>query len=531
VASLLPEAFIETVLVQRLGARWVLVGEDFRFGKGRAGDISTLRPHGADVQRRGDAHRARRRRAHSSTAVRAALAAGDLARARALLGRPSRFRPGRARIEARTQPRLPDGEPAAERMPPVAGIFAVRVHGLEPAALTGVASVGVRPTVPSGRADARSIHVRFRCAHLRPAHRGRIRAKAARRGALSGRRLLTRQIAPDVATAREFSARPRADAADGAFRTLPFESMPRMPDDSKIDYKTTLNLPTRRSPMRGDLAKREPAGSGVAAERRSTRPSARVAGRPRFVLHDGPPYANNDIHIGHAVNKILKDIVVKSKQLAGFDAPYVPGWDCHGMPIEVQIEKTYGKNIPVEETQRRARAYANEQIVRQKADFERLGVLGDWHHPYTTMAFRNEADEIRTLGRLLEKGFIYRGLKPVNWCFDCGSALAEAEVEYEDRDDIAVDVAFEVMDEDRVKLAAAFGCIALPAGRAMAVIWTTTPWTIPSNQALNVHPDLVYALVDDRARHLVLAQDLVEGCSRASSSRAAWRTPRRARSS
>ncbi len=286
-----------------------------------------------------------------------------------------------------------------------------------------------------------------------------------------------------------------------------------MPDAPKIDYKTTLNLPDTRFPMRGDLAKREPAwvkewqqGKVYEAIR------AAAAGRPRFVLHDGPPYANNDIHIGHAVNKILKDVVVKSKTLAGFDAPYVPGWDCHGMPIEVQIEKAHGKHIPVEETQRLARAYANEQIVKQKADFRRLGVLGDWDHPYTTMAFKNEADEIRTLGKLLEKGFIYRGLKPVNWCFDCGSALAEAEVEYEDRDDIAVDVAFALDPADRDKLGAAFSLAALPVGPVLAVIWTTTPWTLPANQALNVNPDFVYALVATERGHLVLAQDLVEAC-------------------
>ncbi len=286
-----------------------------------------------------------------------------------------------------------------------------------------------------------------------------------------------------------------------------------MPDPSKTDYKTTLNLPDTRFPMRGDLAKREPLWIKEWQQHKVYEAiRAASAGRPRFVLHDGPPYANNDIHIGHAVNKILKDVVVKSKQLAGYDAPYVPGWDCHGMPIEVQIEKAHGKHIPVEETQRFARAYANEQIVRQKADFQRLGVLGDWDHPYTTMAYRNEADEIRTLGKLLEKGFIYRGLKPVNWCFDCGSALAEAEVEYEDRDDIAVDVAFPLDDGDRDKLAAAFGLSAMPAGPALTVIWTTTPWTIPSNQALNVHPDFAYALVATPRGHLVLAQDLVETC-------------------
>ena len=215
-----------------------------------------------------------------------------------------------------------------------------------------------------------------------------------------------------------------------------------MPDESKTDYKATLNLPDTPFPMRGDLAKREP---GWVAEWQQKKVYAAIrkacAGRPRFVLHDGPPYANADIHIGHALNKILKDLVVKSRTMAGFDAPYVPGWDCHGMPIEVQIEKTHGKHLPTADTQRLARAYATEQIARQKAQFQRLGVLGDWDHPYTTMAYKSEADEIRTLGRILEKGYLYRGLKPVNWCFDCGSALAEAEVEYEDRQDIAIDVA------------------------------------------------------------------------------------------
>jgi len=286
-----------------------------------------------------------------------------------------------------------------------------------------------------------------------------------------------------------------------------------MPDAPKQDYKTTLNLPDTPFPMRGDLAKREPVWVKQWQERKvyeAIRAAARD--RPRFVLHDGPPYANNDIHIGHAVNKILKDIVVKSRSLDGYDAPYVPGWDCHGMPIEVQIEKAHGKHIAVEETQRLARAYATEQIARQKADFQRLGVLGDWERPYTTMAYRNEADEIRALGKLLQKGFIYRGLKPVNWCFDCGSALAEAEVEYEDRQDIAIDVGFPIDDADRARLAAAFGLPALPAGPALAVIWTTTPWTIPANQALNAHPDFDYALVATPRGHLVLAVELVAAC-------------------
>jgi isoleucyl-tRNA synthetase len=286
-----------------------------------------------------------------------------------------------------------------------------------------------------------------------------------------------------------------------------------MADASKTDYKSTLNLPDTPFPMRGDLAKREP-GWVKDWQQRKVYEAIRAAskGRPRFVLHDGPPYANGDIHIGHALNKVLKDIVVKSRQLAGFDAPYVPGWDCHGMPIEVQIERTYGKNLPTAETQRLCRAYASEQIVRQKAEFQRLGVLGDWEHPYTTMSYGNEADEIRALGQLLEKGYLYRGLKPVNWCFDCQSALAEAEVEYEDREDIAVDVGFALDDSDRGKLAAAFGLDTLLNGPVMAVIWTTTPWTIPANQALNVNPEILYSLVETGLGALILASDLKEQC-------------------
>jgi isoleucyl-tRNA synthetase len=277
------------------------------------------------------------------------------------------------------------------------------------------------------------------------------------------------------------------------------------------DYKKTLNLPDTPFPMRGDLAKREPGWvrdwqlRGVYKRLRSV-----AEGRPRFVLHDGPPYANGDIHIGHAVNKILKDVIVKSRMLAGFDAPYVPGWDCHGMPIEVQIEKKYGKHLSAEETQRLCRAYAAEQIERQKVDFQRLGVLGDWDNPYLTMAPRNEADEIRALGVLLAKGYIYRGLKPVNWCFDCGSALAEAEVEYEDREDLAIDVGFPFAEPDKV--AGAFDLSKLPEKPGFAVIWTTTPWTLPANQALNVHPEFTYHLVDTERGMLILAADLQQAC-------------------
>jgi isoleucyl-tRNA synthetase len=275
------------------------------------------------------------------------------------------------------------------------------------------------------------------------------------------------------------------------------------------DYKDTLNLPETPFPMRGDLAKREPQWVRQWQEKGVYRRLRALAkGRPTFVLHDGPPYANGDIHIGTAVNKILKDMVVKSRSLAGFDARYVPGWDCHGMPIEVQIEKKYGKNLPPAETQRLCRAFATEQIDRQREDFKRLGVLGDWENPYLTMAYGNEADEIRVLGRLLEKGYIYRGLKPVNWCFDCGSALAEAEVEYEDRKDPAIDVGFAFAEPQ--KLEKAFNTKITKPG--FAVIWTTTPWTLPGNQALNVHPDVTYNLVDTPRGLLILAADLQEAC-------------------
>ncbi|MDR2189060.1 MAG: isoleucine--tRNA ligase [Azonexus sp.] len=277
------------------------------------------------------------------------------------------------------------------------------------------------------------------------------------------------------------------------------------------DYKDTLNLPDTPFPMRGDLPRREPQWVAAWQQKalyRRIRESSR--GRPKFVLHDGPPYANGDIHIGHAVNKILKDIIVRSKTLSGFDAPYVPGWDCHGMPIEIQIEKTHGKNIPRGEVQRLARAFASEQIARQKKDFIRLGVLGDWDNPYLTMNFKTEADEIRALAAMLRQGFVYRGLKPVNWCFDCGSALAEAEVEYQDKKSPAIDVAFAVADRDR--LAAAFGLAALPPGETYAVIWTTTPWTLPGNQALNAHPEFIYNLVQTEKGCLVLAADLQAGC-------------------
>ena len=274
------------------------------------------------------------------------------------------------------------------------------------------------------------------------------------------------------------------------------------------DYKATLNLPETAFPMKAGLPQREPE---TLARWQSMDLYQKLReqgkGRPQFILHDGPPYANGSIHIGHAVNKVIKDMIVRSRTLAGFDAPYVPGWDCHGLPIEHKVETTFGKNQPADQTRERCRDYAAQQIEGQKADFVRLGVLGDWDNPYKTMEFSNEAGEIRALAKMVEGGFVFKGLKPVNWCFDCGSALAEAEVEYQDKKSDAIDVAFAVEDADQ--LAAAFGQAHL-AKPASIVIWTTTPWTIPANQALNVHPDFIYALVDTGDTLLVLAEELVE---------------------
>jgi isoleucyl-tRNA synthetase len=283
----------------------------------------------------------------------------------------------------------------------------------------------------------------------------------------------------------------------------------------KPESKYPVNMTDTPFPMRGDLAKREPGWVKQWQDKKIYERVRKAAkGRPMFVLHDGPPYANGDIHLGHAVNKILKDMIIKARTIAGYDAPYVPGWDCHGMPIEIQIEKQYGKNLPTAEVLTKARAYALEQVDRQRKDFIRLGVLGEWDNPYLTMAYRNEADELRALGKMLEQGYVYRGLKPVNWCFDCGSALAEAEVEYQDKRDPAIDVGFPFAEPE--KLAAAFGLPALPPGDGFIVIWTTTPWTIPSNQALNVNPELSYALVessrDGKPLLLILAAELVESC-------------------
>jgi len=292
----------------------------------------------------------------------------------------------------------------------------------------------------------------------------------------------------------------------------------------KTDYRGTLNLPDTPFPMRGDLPKREPGWvktwneEGLYRRLRDSR-----SGAPLFVLHDGPPYANGKLHIGHALNKVLKDMIVKSKQLAGFDAQYIPGWDCHGLPIENAIEKLHGRNLSRDDMQAKSRAFATEQINQQREDFKRLGVLGDWERPYRTMDPANEAGEIRAFKRVIERGFVYRGLKPVYWCFDCGSSLAEFEIEYADKKSDTLDVAFEAADKQALLRAffpgdlanhpsAALVASRLEAKSAFIVIWTTTAWTIPANQALNAHPELTYALVDTPRGLLVLADTLVEKC-------------------
>ena len=279
---------------------------------------------------------------------------------------------------------------------------------------------------------------------------------------------------------------------------------------STTDYRKTLNLPDTPFPMRGDLSKREPAWAkewddkGIYKKLRDAR-----LGKPKFILHDGPPYANGSIHIGHAVNKVLKDMIVKARQLEGFDAQYIPGWDCHGLPIENAIEKLHGRNLPRDDMQAKSRAFATEQIAGQMKDFKRLGVLGEWDRPYKTMDFATEANEIRAFKRVMERGFVYRGLKPVYWCFDCCSSLAEFEIEYADKKSQTLDVGFECAEPE--KLAAAFNLPSLRK-KALAVIWTTTAWTIPANQALNLNPELQYALVDTERGLLVLAESLVDKC-------------------
>ncbi|HEY6644461.1 isoleucine--tRNA ligase [Povalibacter sp.] len=275
------------------------------------------------------------------------------------------------------------------------------------------------------------------------------------------------------------------------------------------EYKDTINLPQTDFPMKADLARREPdmlrwwEENAIYAKLREV-----ARGRPTFILADGPPYANGAIHLGHSINKVLKDIVVKSRTIDGFDAPYVPGWDCHGLPIEHQIEKTRGKEVKSLEPRafrQACREYAMEQVNIQREDFKRLGVMGDWDRPYMTMQPRYEAEQLRAFAQIVRNGHVYKGLKPVHWCLDCRSALAEAEVEYEDKTSPAIDVRFRV--KDPADLASRFGLE--DASAASVVIWTTTPWTLPANQAVALGPQIKYSLIDTGSELLILASELV----------------------
>ncbi|EPI4820419.1 isoleucine--tRNA ligase [Vibrio alginolyticus] len=283
------------------------------------------------------------------------------------------------------------------------------------------------------------------------------------------------------------------------------------------EYKDTLNLPETGFPMRGNLANREPEmlkrwyKEDLYGEIRKAK-----KGKKSFVLHDGPPYANGDIHIGHALNKILKDIIIKSKTLSGFDAPYIPGWDCHGLPIELMVEKKVGKpgqKVTAAEFREKCREYAAGQVEGQKESFKRLGIMGEWDKPYRTMDFATEANIIRALGKIASNGHLLKGFKPVHWCTDCGSALAEAEVEYKDKVSPSIDVRFKAADE--TALLSKFELTEGHEGHGdvSIVIWTTTPWTLPANRAVCLRDDLEYVLIQtegDNAERIIVAAELAK---------------------
>lgn len=278
------------------------------------------------------------------------------------------------------------------------------------------------------------------------------------------------------------------------------------------DYKNTLNLPKTSFPMKANLTQKEPIRlkqwevNNVYQKIRK-----HFAGRKKFILHDGPPYANGDIHVGHAVNKILKDMILRSKTLSGFDAPYVPGWDCHGLPIELEVERKSGKiseKISANNFRKNCRKYAKQQVTRQAKDFQRLGVLGDWKKSYLTMNFNYEANTVRTLGKIISNGHLSKGFKPVHWCTECASALAEAEVEYKNKFSPAIDVKFSVADPQ--EWAKAFGLTKLPK-LTFTVIWTTTPWTLPANQAIAIHNEIDYSIIKfENNQSVIIASSLIE---------------------
>ncbi len=418
----------------------VVVGHDFHFGRGGEASAQWCAGHAGQfgftvdvvppVQVDGERV--------SSGRVREALAAGDFVTAQRLLGRPYSMR-GRVRTGSKLGRTL--GFPTANiavkrRRVPLQGVFAVRVRVDAASAapqLPGVANLGTRPMVGGVEPLLE--------AHLFDFD-----------GDLYGRELEVQFVAR-LRDERKFDSmdamvlQMRRDAADAR------AAIERL-REPVTDYKQTVNLPQTDFPMKADLARREPAQLQRWNEQRIYQRMREVSrGRPPFVLHDGPPYANGVIHLGHAVNKILKDIIVKSRTLDGCDAPYIPGWDCHGLPIELAVEKKHGKpgqKLDAAGFRAACRAFAAAQVDAQRADFKRLGVFGDWDHPYLTMDPRYEAQQIRALGKIIHNGHLYRGAKPVHWCLDCRSALAEAEVEYEDTISPAIDVAFRVVDDRRL---------------------------------------------------------------------------------
>jgi isoleucyl-tRNA synthetase len=277
------------------------------------------------------------------------------------------------------------------------------------------------------------------------------------------------------------------------------------------EYKDTLNLPNTLFPMKASLATREPEALAAWQEKKVYEQIRKArTGAKKFILHDGPPYANGHLHCGHALNKILKDIIIKSKTFSGYDAPFVPGWDCHGLPIELNVEKKIGRvgdKVSAREFRAKCREYASSQIDIQREEFQRLGVLGDWYNPYITMDFSYEANIVRALGLMIKNGHLQQGFKPVHWCIECGSALAEAEVDYEEKTSLSIDVAFVAVDSQ--EFLDKFHVID-EAKKLSVPIWTTTPWSLPANEAVSMHPEVDYSLVDVGVFYLVIATDLVE---------------------
>jgi len=281
--------------------------------------------------------------------------------------------------------------------------------------------------------------------------------------------------------------------------------------ETERDYKSTLNLPQTDFPMKANLSAREP---NILANWAQINLYQKIReqgkSRKKFILHDGPPYANGQIHVGHAVNKVLKDIIIKSRALSGFDTPYVPGWDCHGLPIEHKVEQKIGKSgvkVSAEVFRAECRAYAQSQVDIQRVAFKRLGILGDWERPYLTMDAKFEADILRSFGKIMQQGHVQQGYRPVYWCLDCGSSLAEAEVEYADKSSSAIDVRYQVVNVEQ--LLAKFN-YAKKISNISVPIWTTTPWTLPASQAVTIHPEIIYALLQVNNEYLILAKPLIE---------------------